>query len=163
MGNKDTLQSLALEAHESLNEYVDFHDEVHKAQSSFLSVIKRILGKSIPFEEFYEKSCALEVAWLGLLDKVKATQFESSLSSDEEAFYSVLIVYIGCVQGAVTKLKERQSFLLEMSHGTSHSFSQLSEFESNYKIAMQAYVAAGYKLKDQYEKIPIEHAFLQKK
>lgn len=151
MDNKSTLKSLALEAHESLNEYVDFHDEVHKAQSSFMSVIKRTFGKSIPFDEFYKNSCALEVAWLGLLEKVKSTQFESSLSSDEEAFYSILIDYIGRVQEAVTKLKERQEFLLEMANGAGHSFTQLSDFESSYQVAVQAYVDAGHKLKRQYE------------
>ena len=153
MNNKSTLQSLALEVHELLNGYVDLHDEIHKAQASFLSVIMRTFGKNISYDELYKKTCALEVALLGMQDDSRATKFESPLSNDEEPFFLVLTNYIGCVREAVTKLKERQAFLLEMSNGVSHSFTQLSEYESNYKVAVQAYKAEGHRLKHRYEKL----------
>ena len=145
------LRLLALMVNEMLTSYIELENKITRSQATFRSLVARLLGRRIPYEEFVRDLAETESRWSVVLDMVaKARQdLQLSTSVNEQRFVEALWSYTVAVRDAVAVLGESQRQLERISLGsnpTNPTFGDIAHSQALYRAAVQRYLDCGIKL-----------------
>lgn len=145
MTPKQQLREAALIVHRELDHYVALHNEIFSTQASFGSVVRRLFGWRIPFEQNYSIATDAVTRWTQIdaeLHALVATVWHS-LTKEEQMFGVALREYAKVLAATVRALEVRQKWLLKKSEGGVLPWRAFRILENEYARGISEYRRLG--------------------
>lgn len=147
---KEKIKVCALLVNSKLDKYIELHDLILKKSGTFRSIIKNLVGVSVPFDQFVQRAEELEKELKTTIDGLHSTRnsIKTSMTPEEGKYMNCLITYAEKVHQTISALRDCQEAYYEKSKGDKLDWSTARRLEDLYKQSIDDYKEVGLQLND---------------